>query len=69
MSTKTSTFLPLFEVNADRATGEWLAEPRAIGTIHLAEFEQWEDTSDVHYNQYKDAETGEQRAIKVWWQD
>lgn len=45
----------LYQVTADRETGEWLSEPELIGECDLAA-EMPEDTDSIHYDTF-DAET------------
>jgi hypothetical protein len=56
-----------YTVEADRETGEWITEPQHVGAVELIEWNERQDTDDVHFDTYeKDDET---RAIEVRWVD
>ena len=61
--------LPLYEVVADRATGEWIGDPSLIGEIEDKVHLSKKDTEDIHYDTYEHFEKysvdSETRAIIV----
>ncbi len=66
--------IKIYEVQADRETGEWLHEPKDTGAV--TDWDDWlklQDTDAEHFDTYEvpvtDGETDgeETRAIRVTW--
>ena len=61
-----------YTVQADRATGEWIGEPRLIGTVDLGEWNQCQDTETAHFDTYEvradDGVGTITRAVEIIWQ-
>jgi hypothetical protein len=55
--------LPVYEVNADAETGEWLTEPVHLDHVLKTEWDAKVDSGAIHYDTYE--HDGETRAIKV----
>ena len=70
-----TSMCPLYEVTADRETGEWIGEPADTGEV--VGFSEWcarKDTDAEHYDHYEaswtdadDVRHEEVRAIRVLW--
>lgn len=63
----TAHMINVYEVEADRQTGEWIGTPEHVGAESLSDWNARVDTDDEHYDTYE--VNGETRAIAVKWVD
>ncbi|TKD26448.1 hypothetical protein FBT96_00590 [Rhodobacter capsulatus] len=76
---KMTNMHPLYEVKADRETGEWIGEPQSTGeAVDFAEWCARKDTDTEHFDHYEaswneindfgdEMRKEETRALRVIW--
>jgi hypothetical protein len=57
--------MQVFEVWADRETGQWIGIPREVGEIRATDFSAMADSDSIHWDTFE--RDGETCAIKVLW--
>lgn len=64
------TQMTVYEVLADRVTGEWIREPKATEEIaDRMDFLNQPDTGSAHHDTYESPFDGSTRLLRVVWQD